>query len=86
MCNVTFDPQCRCDFAVQEAVEQLYWLNTHYFEEHDVESAGKKEGDVRDKMQQTLATLDSLQGMHWNYKKLSSEGVMYCWDLKICPY
>lgn len=47
---------------VQEAVEQLYRFNTHYFEDHDVECAGRKERDVRDKMQQTIAVLDSLQG------------------------
>lgn len=45
----------------QEAVEQLYWLNSHYFESHDVECAGRKESDVREKMQETLATLDTLQ-------------------------
>lgn len=43
-------------------MEGLYWLNTHYFEQHDVESAGKKESDVRGEMQQTVSTLESLQG------------------------
>jgi tetratricopeptide (TPR) repeat protein len=47
----------------QECVKQLYWLNTHYFEDHNVESAGKKESDVREKMQQALSTLDSLQDL-----------------------
>lgn len=44
-------------------MKELYWLNTHYFEQHDVESAGKKESDVREKLQQTLSTLKSLEGV-----------------------
>ena len=47
---------------MQEAVEQLYWLNTHYFESHDVESAERKDSDVREKMKETLSLLDTLQG------------------------
>jgi predicted Zn-dependent protease len=47
----------------QEAVEQLYWLNTHYFESHDVESAGRKDSDVREKMKETLSLLDTLQDL-----------------------
>ena len=46
----------------QEAVEGLYWLNTHYFESRGVESAVRKESDIRDKMKDTLSTLDTLQG------------------------
>ena len=48
---------------IQEVVGQLYWLNTHYFEEHSVESADRKDSDVREKLQQTLAILDSVQGI-----------------------
>ena len=47
---------------VQEAVEQLYRFSTRYFEDRDVECAERKESDVRDKMQHTVAILDSLKG------------------------
>ena len=45
-------------------MEQLYTLNSHYFEDHGVECAGRKESDVRDKMQATLTTLESLKGTY----------------------
>ena len=47
---------------MQEAVGQLFKLNTHYFDDHAVECASKKDEHVREKMRQTLATLDSLKG------------------------
>lgn len=45
-------------------MEQLYRFNTHYFENHSVECADRKQSDVRDKMQDALATLESLKGAY----------------------
>lgn len=40
---------------------KLYGFSNHYFETHGVESAPKKDKDVQEQMQQTVALLDKLQ-------------------------
>ena len=43
-------------------MQNLYDFHSHYFESHSVECASRKESDTQQKMQETLALLDKLQG------------------------
>lgn len=43
-------------------VTALYDFNSHYFESHDIKDAARKASDVTEKMQQTVAELERLQG------------------------
>nr|XP_016850882.1 PREDICTED: tetratricopeptide repeat protein 5 [Anolis carolinensis] len=49
--------------GLQELVDQLYHFRDHYFESHSVEDAGKKQQDVREKMEKTLQQMETMEGL-----------------------
>ncbi|KAM6450718.1 tetratricopeptide repeat protein 5 [Liasis olivaceus] len=59
---------------LQELVDQLYHFRDHYFENHSVEDAGKKQQDVREEMEKTLLKMEAIDGL--------SEGRAYTLMLK----
>ena len=42
---------------------ELHSFATHYFERKGVESAGRKWGDVEEKMKEVVTLVDSVQGV-----------------------
>lgn len=48
--------------ALTEKVNALYFFRDHYFENHSIEDAIKKNGDVEKKMKDTLNKLDECKG------------------------
>lgn len=48
--------------SLQELVDELYHFRDCYFETHDVEEAGKKEGNVAQELEKTLKTLEEKEG------------------------
>nr|XP_060636111.1 tetratricopeptide repeat protein 5 [Anolis sagrei ordinatus] len=49
--------------GLQELVDQLYHFRDRYFESHSVEDAGKKQQDVREKMEKTLQQMETMEGL-----------------------
>ncbi|XP_026576417.1 tetratricopeptide repeat protein 5 [Pseudonaja textilis] len=59
---------------LQELVDHLYHFRDHYFENHSVEDAGKKQQDVQEEMEKTLQKMEAIDGL--------SEGQAYTLMLK----
>uniref|UniRef100_A0A8C5SK60 Tetratricopeptide repeat domain 5 n=1 Tax=Laticauda laticaudata TaxID=8630 RepID=A0A8C5SK60_LATLA len=45
-----------------ELVDHLYHFRDHYFENHNVEDAGKKQQDVQEEMEKTLQKMEAIDG------------------------
>jgi len=52
-----------CLFFLQEKLSELYIFRDHYFENHSLDKANKKNSDVENEMKNTLKFFDDLEGM-----------------------
>ncbi len=69
VCVCVYVRVCAC---VQEAVTKLCEFSSHYFESHGVECASRKNDDVKQLLQETLAILDRLQReLQWTEPSLA---------------
>ncbi|XP_072357697.1 tetratricopeptide repeat protein 5 [Scyliorhinus torazame] len=55
---------------VRELVNELYLFRDHYFENHSVEDAGRKQGDLTERMNTALEEMQSLEGSSHNKAQL----------------
>lgn len=53
-----------CVFFLQEKLNELFIFRDHYFENHSLDKANKKNSDVQNEMKNTLKFFDDLEGMY----------------------
>jgi hypothetical protein len=51
-------------FFLQGKLNELYIFRDHYFENHSLDKASKKNSDVENEMKNTLKFFDDLEGMY----------------------
>ncbi|XP_048476941.1 tetratricopeptide repeat protein 5 [Rhincodon typus] len=56
------EPESDGERRLREVVDDLYLFRDHYFENHSVEEAGRKQQDLVEKLNMTLGEMDALEG------------------------